>query len=421
MFKKILSNKKYFYVLTLFSLLIVYLTLLTINPNGLQKELFFLNCKCFMGDFFEVLQATSSDNPYFYKIGGSYLPFSYVVLMPFTKIVNYTNTNLQMCWSNPHALMSALFFSFSSGIVFIISLFCLCKEKKYSYLLILLPLISGTFWRTLERGNLILLTVSFVNIFLAYYNNKSNILKTIALCSLSIASVFKIFPCIFALLLFREKKWKEVIIYTILTIALIIIPFFFLKNSLTCNFSQLLKNLNKYSAMFNNFSVPKIGIGYGVLHILSSIGCLIKTSVTIDDYAVFYSIAHFFNNLMKLIILICFCISLFTKNNYRSLLLLCMSVIFFPISSETYCSLYFIPLIFQYLAEHENTKQFFFEDIAYILLLSPLQFRFFEFDNYQAINLGIIILLFTHLFKELKEYNKNKTFELLENDENISK
>lgn len=408
MFIKYLSKKSNFFVILLFALSIIYFILLTKNPNGIQKELFFLNCKCFMGDFFEVLQTSSDNNPYFNKIGGGYLPFSYVFLSPFNKLVDYSNTTLQKCWSNPRALMSALFFTFSSGIIFIISLFCLCKEKNYPYILIILPLISGTFWRTLERGNLITITVSFVCFFLAYYNNKNKLLKVFALLSLSIASVFKIFPCVFALLLFREKKWKEVIIYTILTIALIIIPFFFLENSFTCNFSQLLKNLNKYSAIFSNFSIPKFGMGYGALHVLSSAYSLINGPLNTEEYAICYSIAQFFNTLMKIIVIICCWISLFTKNNYRSMLFICMSILFFPISSETYCSLYIIPLLFQYLAENNDSNQVSFDDFAYIILLSPLQFKFLEIDNYQAINLSMILLLFINLYKELKQSNMCK-------------
>ena len=383
-------------IIILICLWFIHLCLFLYKPNGMQANIFFGKCSNFMADYFNCLIYISDKNPYYNNLGPEhekiYLPFSYIILYPFTKLCDYKNMTLTNCWSNKIALISALFFSFISIITYFFSLIALCNEIEINKRIVLLILISGVFWFSIERGNLILISASTVNFFIAYYNSKKRKLQIIADISIIIASLLKIYPFFFTLLLIKNKLYKN---FKLVTIFFIFIPFLFFENGLL-NIQKLLTNVAINSEIYKDFNriSPKFGAGYLVFQILDKLDILSNFEL--------YIISNAVDSFITVLSIFAIILSLFIKNDYNSILLLSLCIIFIPSNSSYYCSLYLIPVVLLYY-KNSQSNNYQFEDIAFVLLLSPLQYKIFNIDNYLFLNLSLIILLQIRFFAELKK------------------
>lgn len=92
------------------------------------------------------------------------------------------------------------------------SAFALCLMWSTPYLFLL------------ERGNVLIITIAFLGIFIAWYDSESPIRREIALMSLALAAAMKIYPAVFGVLLLREKKIKESIRCAIYFMLSFIVP-----------------------------------------------------------------------------------------------------------------------------------------------------------------------------------------------------
>ena len=97
---------------------------------------------------------------------------------------------------------------------------------KRSFLLPMTLLLSAPFIYLLERGNMLLITVAFTCIFLAYHDHPRPVVRELAYISLAIAAATKIYPALFGLVLLREKDWKGALHCVIWGALLFVLPFF---------------------------------------------------------------------------------------------------------------------------------------------------------------------------------------------------
>lgn len=84
---------------------------------------------------------------------------------------------------------------------------------------------SAPFIFNLERANLIWIPVAAIMLFLAWYEAETKWNRRAALLSLSVAIAFKLTPGVFALLLLKDRRWKDLIAVAVLSAALIFVPF----------------------------------------------------------------------------------------------------------------------------------------------------------------------------------------------------
>ncbi len=151
-------------------------------------------------------------------------------------------------------------------------------------------LFSAPMLFTIERANLIVVSLIFMVFFFAYYESDKKYLQHFAFLSLAIAASIKIYPAILGLLLIRDKRWKDTFICIIYGILVFFLPFFLfgglkgfalmISNIANCG-NEMLANGEGWKlsilSICNYFSVWFTGaIGsYNALATLLKIVCLI--------------------------------------------------------------------------------------------------------------------------------------------------
>lgn len=87
-------------------------------------------------------------------------------------------------------------------------------------------LLSGPVLFLLERGNVLLFSLTGLLVFFAFYESDNGRVRAIACISLGFASSIKLYPAIFALMLLQKKKYREFAITFVSGLVFLILPFF---------------------------------------------------------------------------------------------------------------------------------------------------------------------------------------------------
>ena len=64
---------------------------------------------------------------------------------------------------------------------------------------------------SIERGNIIILTLPLTMFFVFYYNSDNRFVRELAYISLAVSAGLKLYPAFFGVLLIRDKQWKATI------------------------------------------------------------------------------------------------------------------------------------------------------------------------------------------------------------------
>lgn len=127
--KQINNNQNFIYCMSLIACM--WIILLFVDPTT-QMNVFFLRVGDFFADFFTTLIYIADKDPYFNELYGTlnknYLPFAYLILYPFTRMINYSGITLSDCWANGTALVSGFLFMLFSLYVFFILFICYVKK-----------------------------------------------------------------------------------------------------------------------------------------------------------------------------------------------------------------------------------------------------------------------------------------------------
>ena len=157
--------KKIFTGLT-FLLACIWIILLFADPSH-QLHVFFLKLDNFFADFYNTLIYIADKNPYYNELNGTcnknYLPFSYMILYPFTLLTNYSSISLEDCWNSQIAVLSCFFFTLLSLFLLFHSLYLLCKKYKCSPIILFIIFFSSINLYALERGNDIMISAACIN------------------------------------------------------------------------------------------------------------------------------------------------------------------------------------------------------------------------------------------------------------------
>ena len=88
---------------------------------------------------------------------------------------------------------------------------------------------------SLERGDTMLITASFVLIFFFFKDSANDSFRSYAILSLAIASAFAFWPLIFIVTLIPEKRFKEIIKLVILAVVMTVLPILIFRFSYNTN------------------------------------------------------------------------------------------------------------------------------------------------------------------------------------------
>jgi hypothetical protein len=295
-------------------------------------------------------------------------------------------------WESKMGLMSAFVFMIISVFFFFFSLDVLRKKYNVRLRTIIILFFTGIFIFSVERGNTILLSASFVNLYLCYYDADKKTHRLAAIISLAFASVIKIYPVVLGLLYFRKRQYKEIALSALITLCLIFFPFLFFKGGFS-NINLLIKNVTGMEQL------------YGVLRIFPRFS--FEHLVRFGMYFFHFSekIGNVFTNISHIIIIIVslfsLAISILIKDEWYRIILIIFVLVFYPVNSALYCGLYFFPVVIIYFGTLKNRSANFniLILILFIIFLNPYQIElFYNKINRIAIVVSSIKLTINYIF-----------------------
>lgn len=185
-------------------------------------------------DFYQSMADSVSCRPY--ERGAIYPALCYLFYVFFAKMIPSDEMAIAVetsIWDAvSHRQMGQMVFLYYNllavGILAIV-IYNIKKGNKAEKLLFLfLLLLAEPVMYTLERGNLMLLTISFVMLFLVWKDSPIAWKKEMSFISLAIAASLKIYPAVFGILLLREKRWKDALKTIVWGLVFFIVPFLFM-------------------------------------------------------------------------------------------------------------------------------------------------------------------------------------------------
>lgn len=381
---------------------ITYITLLFNEPTGTQLMVFYGETTDFFADFFNCMRLVADKDPYnsLALAPGDriYLPFSYLILYPFSRFCNYSNLTLNECYTQTPALISCLLFSLITISIYIHAIILLLKKYRVSFLFIIPIICSSIFLYSIERGTLVFVSASCIIYYILYHNSKNIILSYFAIICLCIATTLKIYPALFGILLLKNKSYKKILFCILLTSLLVLLPFLFFKGG----FNNLIILFNNFQESIALYSPNRIYERYSISHLtylfcnfLNISNSVIQISISIIKYIII------FISILSLYLSLC------TKKYYNSLFLILCVLLYLPANSGLYCGLYIIPIIIIYLSIPSSQISLSVL-IAFGIILMPIQIRY--------VNISITYLLSNICLLYLWGYFiQNTLFSLLNN------
>lgn len=329
-----------------------------------QRMLFFNGGNDFGADYFNTNRYVAEFDPYGNTINGAcnhnYLPINYVFQYILSLTADYGQMTLSDCWHDlwgcllPFALYSIICVGF-----FLYSLIKVAQRFKINKRWIFIPMLSSIMLYTIERGNTILIAATFVNLFIAYFDNPNKGWRRIAVIALSIASVMKMVPGILCVLYLKKKDYKGLLFYGIISSLLTILPFlcfpggvhdiFVVKNNMAAQIST-------YSAMFSPYRFGLMGIA---------------TEISIVFHTNFWSI---FAKLLSYILLFAsIYIAYVIKDNNKAIIYLLFIPALWSGSVFAYNAIYLFPLFLYTVGGYWNLRKTIISLSLFFFIFQPVQ------------------------------------------------
>lgn len=338
-----------------------------------QEYVIFRGGKNFMADFFNIERFLVDGDPYFNALNGSYLPLGYLILWPFSRLCDYGHMSLTDCWHSPIAIFSAMLFLLISLFFFFDSLSRLNSKKEWHRYHTFLLLFTSAFLFSIERGNLVFLSLAGVNYFLAYYDSKTVWKRRLALFGLCFASVLKIYPVFFGILLLQDKRYKDIAFCVGIGLVLTFLPFLFFEHGMS-NVTRMYANIHTYTALYET---PSTEYKFGIHALCNSITW--AANYTQPDRLA----KHVASNIeltaqiiTALLTFVSFVFAYFEKRRWLQAGLIALVIMYYPSHSIFYCALYLMPMIILFLGKKECEKIDYWIAGLICLIMNPIQIVF---------------------------------------------
>jgi len=360
-------------------------------------------------DFYRVLQANESLNPYF----GPKRMFQY----PFLNFLGFIFSLMPL----PYAILT--FTLIVTGFMIVACLYCLkIKGQPTNWTnVFILSLLTFPFLFDIDRGNFDGIIFIFLTIFMFFFTKEKFILSAIFL---SFAIAMKPFPAVFLLLFIAERKFKETLLAIISTAFVSLIPLLSFQGGLLANLSAAL-SISKFPDAIGRSGYFESNIF--VFHSLSMFAMFkayfIETGIIQRvDMAAFSSL--YVKGVMLAFILIGLYVIFLEKELWKRVAVLSIVMVIFPQISGNYRLLYMFVPLFLFLIKKTTSKSDYFYTVLLGLLLIPKNYYFlphiitdggWDFSISYPINFIIMVLMLLSIiltgalkFKGIPSVKKNK-------------
>ena len=295
------------------------------------------------------------------------------------RCTNYDLRLYQSCM-----MMFVLFVAITTLLLTLLIKNILSKGEEWKVNLVVIAVVSsyGILY-SFERGNIIVLVVILLLFYIDNYDSEKKYLKELALIALAISAGLKLYPAFFGILLLRKKDIKGAIRCVIYGIAAIFMPFVFFKEGIEGVFIWL-RVITKFGS-----DGTAAYIGNSAINILNRISNIFYYLLKIEFSSKIIMI------LSMLIVMIILLLAYWQKEEWKSILLLTLSIILFQNQGDYIFSLFLLPLIIFFEGEEKLKKINMFPVIVIMLLIWPLPI-FTSFNGMNLINIwsqiGLIVL-----------------------------
>lgn len=353
------------------------------------------------GDFFLINDSLVDFDPYHSPVDVNYPPFAILINIPFLWIMGKNTFSVR-------SFTAILLYHAIAVFLLIIIIRKIKRKYNLNYntgFIFFLLCFSFPFLFLTERFNNLLFVFIFTLIFVLYYDDESKYKREAALLCLAMASAMKIYPCLFALILLKEKKIYALLRAAGYTVVLLIVPFFAFKGGLN-NLKPMIDGLfffsgehlasgdplkwyrrMCYNCSFTNF----FQILYNLLPGHS--GRLSGSAVKIFTYLSY--------GLLALMLLSC----LFLKKKWQLFLMIALAVILCPSVSYSYVLILIFISFIMFLFEAERNKKDLFYLVLFILIFSPLQFFSIYLQTDLPFEYGYVFgLPVTYFFRQISMF-----------------
>lgn len=359
----------------------VWLNLLFQDIYGPQRNLFFANREDWFMDFFNTLYFSIGKTPYTWGDVASrnYLPISYMMLYPFTKLFPYNTEDWPYTYLARYdglAMVGLVIFIMASfGFLY----HCLYKAAKGSELekigLMAAFFLNGVILYNFERANTIIVSVALLIVYLILIDSENKAYRHIGYISLALSASFKIFPAIFGVLLIYKKRYKDAAITLVYGVLAAVLPFVWLEGSVKSNIKLFIDALKVHG---ENYGDGNIGLFANTLFYEA-------TPTTVTATAIF--------TVLPLIL------AFFLRDKWKQIMLLSLALLMPSGQMEYYCLLYlFFPMLLFFNEEKHNPFHILWV-LIFIVILSPIQFETETFNNTILLN-TVCVVSYAYLLVE---------------------
>lgn len=317
-------------------------------------------------DHFNMLFLSRESDPYIANSNYPAMCFLFLKMVLFCSPGSYNSeiNSAQMLRN-----LSSARLSFGIFIIIMLLLICFYVIKLYNekdsileqILLISVMIFSGPLMFCVQRGNILIISLVFTFIFLNYYDSDNKKYRYISYVALAIASSIKIYPCIFALLLFtkRKKRIREIMFLGAMGVILFFTPFFAF-NGIT-SIKDFINGLLMSSGV-----QTVIGMNYNF-----------SLNNTLKIFDALFSTNGVFSSVIISLILyfMLVLIYIFNEKKWVRIAILTIASVWIPAFSYTYSLCFFIIPIILFLKECkycEKNRLITFYKILFAIILVPV-------------------------------------------------
>lgn len=185
-------------------------------------------------DYFNMLECIRKGDPYYANSNYPAIVFVILKLMfhfvPHDALVYFDDPRMEAMGLRETMVAILPFMVLMIVCLFVI---CVCASRimekfssKTKTTVQFAILLSGPVLFLLERGNVLLFSLTGLLVFFAFYESDNGRVRAIACISLGFAASIKLYPAIFALMLLQKKKYREFAITFVSGLVFLILPFF---------------------------------------------------------------------------------------------------------------------------------------------------------------------------------------------------
>lgn len=322
-------------------------------------------------DYFNPVQFSISSNPYdFAEYGAIYPPICYLLY----KLTACFIPNVENMGGSGNIRMDQqgmlVYFAITIILLVCLALIITSRVKENTpikYILALTIFCSFPIIYLVERGNILLLALFLISYFVFCRNSDNKVQRELALVALAFAAAIKIYPAVFGLLLFFDKKengktdWFRIARCVVYGVIVFVLPFFYYDG---------IETIKQFAGNLTN-GVKGTALAESSPYIRMDMGAIVCTFSRWSDY----SKVQPFANILILILSVFCVVGIFKfKQSWKKVLccsVICMAV---PTFGFTYCNAMIIPVVYAMLSDKSPSRFKPLYSIIFAVLLVPVSF-----------------------------------------------